>query len=141
MDLLDRFVAKYTVEDSGCWIWHAGTSRGGYGKFWDPRRYGHMAAHRFSYETAVGPIPDGLQIDHLCRVRACVNPDHLEPVTQRENILRGDTLATAKFYQKRCIHGHRFNTQNTYTRPNGTRGCRPCRAKRQREYLRRKNTQ
>lgn len=71
----------------GCWLWTDATSWNGYGRFYTGSRV--MSAHRLSYELAVGPIPDGLQIDHLCRVRACVNPAHLEPVTLAENIRRG----------------------------------------------------
>jgi hypothetical protein len=81
-----RFWSK--VDRTGdCWKWTAGLTGSGYGRFrWDG---GEVAAHRFAYELLVGAIPDGLQIDHLCRNRACVNPAHMEPITQRENILRG----------------------------------------------------
>lgn len=78
----------YIVDDNGCWIWqHATTS--GYGSLGRGPHGQHRYAHRKYYEEARGPIPEGLQLDHLCRVPACVNPDHLEPVTQAENLRRG----------------------------------------------------
>lgn len=81
---------RYRVEDCGyktpCWIWLLKTVRGGYAMTWDQGR--HVYAHRFYYEQQVGPIPEGLTLDHLCRVRNCVNPEHLEPCTHAENIRR-----------------------------------------------------
>lgn len=113
------------VDKSGdCWIWTAAIDRGGYG------RYKHKAAHRVSYELLVGPIPQGLDLDHLCRVRACVNPSHLEPVTRRENLLRGDTVTARNAAKTHCIHGHEFTHENTYMakKPRGgvARICRAC---------------
>lgn len=93
-----RFWAKVAVDnETGCWLWTAGYRRGGYARF----RYAgagskNGAAHRFSYEKLIGPVSGGLQLDHLCRVRHCVNPAHLEPVTPRENTLRGNTLRGSK---------------------------------------------
>lgn len=78
-----RVSFKYEIDENGCWIWQRGMYQGGYGHFRD------NYAHRASYEMHVGPIPDGLVIDHLCRVRACVNPSHMEPVTSGENTKRG----------------------------------------------------
>ena len=81
-----HFLSKVSPEPtSGCWLWTGGLEEKGYAVLCKPNWKGHRAAHRFSYETFVGPIPDGLQIDHKCRVRSCVNPDHLEPVTSAEN--------------------------------------------------------
>ena len=77
------FHAKYVIDESGCWLWMASLNRKGYGSFQS------QAAHRVAYQLLVGPIPDGLHIDHLCRVRNCVNPSHMEPVTPAENQRRG----------------------------------------------------
>lgn len=82
-------------------------------------------AHRMAYEELVGPIADGLQIDHLCRVRCCVNPAHLEPVTQAENIRRGVSPTAANRRKTHCKHGHEFTTENTRLVPEG-RICRRC---------------
>jgi len=89
-ELPDRFWDKVQAEpNTGCWLWDANTTRGGYGHF---KVSGRMVyAHRLAYEKLVGPIPDGLSLDHLCRVPGCVNPDHLEPVTHAENVRRGDS--------------------------------------------------
>lgn len=84
-----RFWAKVEVDESGCWLWTASTNHG-YGHFWVSPDVGKVYAHRYAYELLVGPIPDGLEIDHLCKVRNCVNPEHLEPVTKEENWRRGD---------------------------------------------------
>lgn len=81
-----RFWSKVEKTDT-CWLWRGFTTKKGYGHFALGR--GYKQAHRHSYELLVGKIPSHLQIDHLCRVRNCVNPDHLEPVTSRENALRG----------------------------------------------------
>ena len=83
---LARFDAKHTKYENGCWLWTGGIQPKGYGTF--RFRGKHYLAHRAAYEMFVGPIPDGLEIDHTCCVRHCVNPDHLEPVTPSENVLR-----------------------------------------------------
>jgi hypothetical protein len=118
---LERFMRKvYPVE--GCWLWCASTLRGGYGQFNDGRTM--VRAHRWIYEQLVGPIPEGLDLDHLCRVRNCVNPEHLEPVTRGENLLRGYAARGVKTH---CAKGHPFDSANTFKRPSGGRGCRTCR--------------
>jgi hypothetical protein len=91
------------------------------------------STHRTMYEHAKGPIPAGLVIDHLCRQPRCCNPDHLEAVTQRENLLRGQTVNAAAVAQTHCIHGHSFNEANTYRPPGqpNKRMCRACAAERQ----------
>lgn len=86
-----RFWNKVQPLANGCWEWVAARTRDGYGRYWvNPS---HVLAHRWAYEKLTGPIPTGLESDHLCRNRACVNPAHIEPVTRRENLLRGDTVA------------------------------------------------
>lgn len=120
-----RFWRKVDVADSGCWEWNGGLWGGGYGRFVLDGR--HVQAHRWAYEALVGPIPDGLQLDHLCRNRRCVNPDHLEPVTNRENGVRGIGIA-ARALATHCSHGHEWTEENTNVRPNGTRRCRKCNA-------------
>ena len=117
-----------------CWNWIARhTANGGYGTIQIGGRAGSFVrAHRYAYELLAGPIPAGLQIDHLCRNRLCVNPAHLEPVTQQENIARGDAGA---HYGSRthCKWGHPFDETNTGYRKNGGRYCRACARRRYRE--------
>lgn len=127
-----RFWALVRVDESGCWIWTGGTSRiSGYGHSSHRPGKGSQYAHRNSYEFVRGPIPAGLTIDHLCRVRACVNPDHLEAVTSRENVLRSPIAPAAVNAAKtHCKHGHAFTPENTriQTQPSGYpgRACRTC---------------
>lgn len=128
-----RFWSKVDMTPTihGCWVWTAGVAAKGYGQF---RLNGKMEkAHRVAYELSVGPIPEGLVIDHLCRNRACVNSDHLETVTAVENTRRGDTwkLNAAK---TRCPQGHPYDEANTYISRDGWRGCRICRRDQTRAY-------
>lgn len=122
-EMLARFEAKYEVNDSGCWVWTAAMQRGGYGLFHADKL---TSAHRVAYEHYVGAIPPGLQIDHLCRNRACVNPAHLEAVTQSENIRRG-MVGQPQAARTHCPHGHAYTAANTYRVPKtGHRLCRTC---------------
>lgn len=111
---------------SGCWLWTSNISKAGYARLSVNNRRQYV--HRLSYEEFVGPIPDGLQIDHLCRVRCCVNPDHLEPVTHLENIRRGVWIDACRERSKRiydemthCINGHPLNEENTRYQPDKRR--------------------
>lgn len=117
------------VTDSGCWIWMGGI-RSGYGQTSIGRR--NVAAHRAVYEWLRGPIPPGLDLDHLCRVRSCVNPDHLEPVTRRVNLLRGNTLPAANAAMRACKCGHPYTER--VSRGRKYRACRRCEARRRRPY-------
>lgn len=123
--ILDRVEVD---EATGCWLWTLSRTSAGYGQAHDPRqRRRRSLAHRLSYELFVGPIPEGLQLDHLCRVRHCVNPSHLEPVTQAENMRRGMWAS-----RTHCSRGHEYTQENTYL-TRGFRECRTCHAERQRE--------
>lgn len=128
---IDRFADKIALTDSGCIEWIAGLYRNGYGHFHTTQTPTEKArdvyAHRWSYEHHVGPIPEGLSIDHLCRNRRCINPEHLEPVTHRENTLRGVGFAAVNAAKTHCVQGHRYSPTNTYTDPLGYRHCRTCR--------------
>lgn len=122
-----RFWRKVYADPSGCWLWRASLNNWGYGKFrWNNR---DGVAHRVAYEVLVGPIPTGRQIDHLCRTPKCVRPDHLEPVTVRENVLRGVGLSAANARKTHCPQGHPYDLLNTGPGHKGQqRVCRKCQA-------------
>ena len=128
-----------------CWVW-TGNIRTGWGK--EPGGYGRfsvspersMLAHRMAYELSIGPIPEGKVLDHLCHGpscpggaclhRRCVNPDHLEAVTQRTNVMRQPNTGT----ETHCPHGHAFSVENTYITPKGGRQCRQCKTEAMRRF-------
>jgi hypothetical protein len=118
-----------------CWLWTAALNNRGYGTFRARGRPGNYA-HRFAYELLRGPIPDGLELDHLCRTPRCVNPEHLEPVTHRVNSLRSDSLMAKYAQVTHCVHGHLFDEANTHRPARGGRHCLTCAARRQRSRLR-----
>ena len=129
--LRTRITDRVDIVDMGyltpCWISNRSRTGRGYTKIvadgclW--------LTHRLAYTVWRGDIPDGLQIDHLCRQRACCNPDHLEAVSCRENLLRGETLTAREAAQTHCLRGHELVGHNVYRRPDGTnkRECRTCR--------------
>lgn len=120
-----RFNPKVTkLPCGGCWLWDAAINGAGYGLINHKGR--SYLAHRFSYEHHVGPIPDGTELDHLCRVRNCVNPAHLEPVTRWVNIMRGQSVSAIYARKTHCLRGHEFTPDNTSLRANGSRRCLAC---------------
>lgn len=133
-----RFLSKIQQDDnSGCWLWMATTHKG-YGKFAvGSKRDGtnrNVLAHRYAYELWVGPIPEGLVLDHLCRTPGCVNPNHLEPVTVAENTRRGD-LWLVSASKTHCPQGHPYDEVNTLWRKGARqRRCRTCHCEQNRAY-------
>jgi HNH endonuclease len=122
--LEERLLAKVQIYPDGCWFWTGAKSTGGYGHFYDGR--GVRPAHRVSYEFYKGPIPDGLVLDHLCGHPSCVNPNHLEPVTERVNILRASGTGAINAKKTHCPQGHEYTEENTYKLPDGRRRCITC---------------
>lgn len=120
---LDRLRERTTYAGE-CWVWGGYLNQAGYGRISVNGQ--HKRTHRVAYELLVGPIPEGLHLDHLCRNRACWNPEHLEPVTNAENILRGTAPSAENARKSHCPKGHPYDEANTLIRPNGRRRCRAC---------------
>jgi hypothetical protein len=123
-----------------CWNWTASTQRDGYGVF-ETRGTQHRSrhTHRIVYELLVGPIPDGMELDHLCRNRACCNPAHLEPVPHGENCVRGVGFGGINARKTHCASGHPYDGDNLYIHPDGSRRCRACDRERARAQWRRRS--
>ena len=125
--------------DNDCWEWTSAKIKAGYGEFHYQGK--PVYAHRFAYELLKGKIPKGFHIDHLCRNTICVNPEHMEPVTCKENLRRGEHVNQNTF-KTHCIHGHEFTAENTYyhLRKSGTRRyCKTCIRINSRKYLEKRN--
>lgn len=117
-----------------CWLWTASKTGNGYGKIWWTAEQRLVPAHRVVYELLVGPIPDGMELDHLCRTPACVNPEHLEPVSHRINMLRGLTVVALHAAKTTWPRGHEYDA---VIPKSGKRYCRTCDNAQQRERRRR----
>jgi hypothetical protein len=124
--MLPEAIAKKIEFTPDCWIWKGLLTKDGYGKVYVGGARHYAPAHRRVFELLVGPIPEGLTLDHLCRVRSCVNPQHLEPVTQGINTLRGDTFAARYARRTECSYGHPLSGENLHIRSNGARQCLTC---------------
>ena len=122
-----KILPRCLVDENGCWIWTGALSSTGYGAVrWEGRIWN---THRLLYIDLVGEVPKELTMDHLCRNRACCNPQHLEPVTQRVNILRGRGVTAENIAKDACVHGHRFTVEITIIEKTGGRHCKTCREK------------
>lgn len=122
----ERFRSRYVVADNGCHIWKAALTGNGYGAFWENGR--QVGAHVWAWEQLNGPVPAGLHLDHfVCDTPACCNPEHVRPVTPRENTLRASNSVSAINARKtHCVREHEFTPENTHTTPDGNRRCKTC---------------
>lgn len=135
-----RFWVKVTKTDD-CWLWTGAKHELGYGRFrLDAKAKLTVPSHRYAYTLLVGPIPEGMVLDHLCRNPSCVNPSHLEPVTQGENVLRGESIMANNARKTHCKYGHEFTPENTYRVAGHPtyRHCRECSLRKSREQHERK---
>lgn len=135
--LLPRIDKRITRIPGGCWEWSGTHNTHGYGMVWFDGRM--RVTHVVVYEALVGPVPDGLELDHVCENKGCCNPDpaHLEPVTHAENGRRSK-YARRRREQTRCARGHEFTSDNTYVTKRGGRSCRTCMRAYQRAYWHRR---
>ena len=126
VDILTGPIPSHAPHLGRCWQWRAGRTKQQYGGF-HPTKRAMVLAHRFAYEATVGKIPRGMVIDHLCRNRSCVNPEHMEAVTNMENLRRGKGYALQNGMRSKCRNGHEYTPENTYLDPTkGTVRCREC---------------
>ena len=121
----DGPIPEYNPELGSCWMW-TGALSNGYGNFYVRKGvgdYAYLGAHKFSYELENGVVDEGMEVDHLCRVRKCVRPSHLEAVTTKENLFRRPNSESTR---TACPQGHKYDGANTYYNANGSRKCREC---------------
>lgn len=136
-DPVQGFFGNIEYNTDGCWLWMGALDKDGYGYYAAYRK--RERVHRYSYELLREDIPDGLVIDHLCRVRSCANPEHLEAVTDVENIMRGNAPAVLNSQKTHCVHGHELIGINLYIqKKTGKRFCRTCDRRRGLAYEKRK---
>ena len=141
-----RFFLNVAFDPSGCWLWTGYVQPNGYAQFRLDGRRGHARAayvHRIAYEWFRHEIPDGFEVDHLCRTRHCCNPYHLEVVPHAENIRRAvaaGTFGKRHRGQTHCKHGHEFTATNTYVTKDGKRKCKACRRAIQKRHYERART-
>lgn len=130
---IEWLAERVHVELNGCWSWTGTSNSMGYGTAyttWSPEKL----AHRLVYTQLIGPISEGLVLDHLCRRPPCVNPDHLDPCSRGENVVRGDTVFAALARVTVCPHGHEYTPENTVVTRAGTRRCKACQRKTASDY-------
>lgn len=127
----ERFDVKYLKMADGCWHWIAQIAPNGYGRL----QMGTKAeyAHRVSYTLHKGEIPEGMHVHHVCEVRQCVNPDHLQAITPRANLMASDTNARRNARKTHCLNGH--SLEDAWVRDNGARSCRQCNRDAQARYV------
>ncbi|MGW6658898.1 HNH endonuclease signature motif containing protein [Rhodococcus sp. NPDC055024] len=128
-DPMTHILARVRKDDNGCWNWLNVPTSEGYGEVNLTILGRKRLVHTVTYELSIGPVPDGLELDHLCRNRLCCNPDHLEPVTHTENIRRGEMEPKKQEWfasRTHCKNGHEYAAENTARRVDGRRRCRTC---------------
>lgn len=123
-DCREKILSRISVDENGCWNWTRYIDSAGYGRITVNMRV--IRAHILSYRVFVGDIPNGLELDHLCRNRKCCNPDHLEAVTRKVNLLRGEAPSAKNARKTHCVNGHEFTAANTTIDKTGSRQCNAC---------------
>jgi hypothetical protein len=132
---IERFRKYIEVAENGCWNWTGHRDTKGYGSFSLPGGAGHSVyAHRWSYQYFVGPVPEGMEVGHKCGNRGCVNPQHLQAMSHRENLFDSMTSARRNAEKTHCVQGHEYLEHNTIRTPEGHRACKECKRLYQRGY-------